>query len=133
MMGKSKKKSADDNNNGDAPAKKRGQPTDFKGLRLQFLTENIPAYITASKKKGTKENKEEGLPSFWPNLFAEYWKHFPWDLPFEVDPDPDASPPPPETAEEACEPLKLLPEEIERKREEEERKSKIQTDMKGIR
>lgn len=122
------KRDGDDGSEDEAPRKKRGQPTDFKGQRLDFLTEKIPDYLAAAQIKG-KESNKSGLPVFWAKLFAEYWDKFPWDLPFDKDPDPNAPPiPPPETAEEAFASLglNLTPEESERK-------SQIQKDMKGVR
>jgi hypothetical protein len=101
-MGKKTKKSIaaredDSDNDSDHThePKKRGQPSNFTGQRLAFLTENIPAYIAASKKKSGKEAKTEGLAPFWAQLFTVYWTCFPWDLLFDQDPDPDAVPPPP--------------------------------------
>ncbi|KAJ7802747.1 hypothetical protein B0H14DRAFT_2614043 [Mycena olivaceomarginata] len=109
-MGKKsgKAKRTDDSSDDDTPQKKRGQPSDFKEPRLDFLTSKIPVYIEASKKKYGKEAKTEGLAPFWTNLFKEYWKLFPWDLPLDQDPVPNAPPPPPpdlepQTAEEALE------------------------------
>ncbi|KAJ7807693.1 hypothetical protein B0H14DRAFT_2609484 [Mycena olivaceomarginata] len=116
-----------DSDNDDAQPKKRGQVSDFTGQHLAFLTENIPAYIAASKKKSGKEAKTEGLAPFWADLFAVYWTRFPWNLPFDQDPDPNAvPPPPPETAEEllAAQGRELTPEE-------EEAKANIQEHMKG--
>ncbi|KAJ7814808.1 hypothetical protein B0H14DRAFT_2603855 [Mycena olivaceomarginata] len=102
---------SDNDSNHTQEPKKRGQPSNFTGQRLAFLTENIPAYIAASKKKSGKEAKTEGLAPFWAQLFAVYWTRFPWDLPFDQDPDPDAK-------------RELTPEE-------EAAKAKIQKDMKG--
>ncbi|KAF8177189.1 hypothetical protein K438DRAFT_1770283 [Mycena galopus ATCC 62051] len=76
-------KRAEEPNSDDAPSKKRGQPSDFKGARLKFLTERIPDYVAASKKKGTSAAKTEGLVAFWPKLFEEYWTRFPWRLPLK--------------------------------------------------
>jgi hypothetical protein len=106
----------------DVPRKKRGQPTDFKGEHLEFLTGQIPDYIAAAKIKG-KEAKTSGLPRFWAELFNKYWLHFPWDLPFDQDPDPNVA-----GEDEADTSLvpKLTPEQ-------EEEKSKIQTHIKGVR
>jgi hypothetical protein len=113
----------------DVPPKKRGQPTDFKGQRLDFLTSRIPDYVEAVKKKGTSEGKTKGLSTFWASFFDDYWKRFPWELPFDVDPDPNAPPlPPPQTAEEAFASLGMNLTE-----EESARKTKIQTDTKAVR
>jgi hypothetical protein len=136
-MGKKsgKAKRTDDSSDDDAPQKKRGQPSDFKGARLEFLTSQIPQYIEASKKKSGKEAKTEGLAPFWTNLFKEYWKLFPWDLPLDQDPVPTALPleldhvpngPPapdlePQTAEEAVEALKRA-----------EQKSQVQKKIKEV-
>ncbi|KAJ7837787.1 hypothetical protein B0H14DRAFT_3459926 [Mycena olivaceomarginata] len=66
--------------------KKRGQASDFQGSR---------------EKKGL-EAKTDGLRVFWSNLFDEYFKVYPWDLPLDQEPDPNAIPVPlPDTAEEA--------------------------------
>ncbi|KAF8157580.1 hypothetical protein K438DRAFT_1777216 [Mycena galopus ATCC 62051] len=54
-----------------------GAPSDFKGQHLTFLTEKIPDYIAAAKRRGTKEAKTEGLVVFWAMLFADYWSRFP--------------------------------------------------------
>ncbi|KAJ7814387.1 hypothetical protein B0H14DRAFT_2604147 [Mycena olivaceomarginata] len=44
----------------------------------------------------------KGLSTFQASFFDDYWKCFLWDLPFDVDPNPNAPPlPPPQTAEEA--------------------------------
>ncbi|KAF8171720.1 hypothetical protein K438DRAFT_2057811 [Mycena galopus ATCC 62051] len=69
-----KKKNDDD---GDDTRKKCGQPSDFKGQHFSFLTEKIPGYIAAAKRRGTMEAKMEGL-----------------------EPDPTASPPVIVTAED---------------------------------
>ncbi|KAJ7840330.1 hypothetical protein B0H14DRAFT_2587555 [Mycena olivaceomarginata] len=72
--------------------KKRGQASDFQGSREVFLS---------SKKKGL-EAKTDGLRVFWSNLFDEYFKVYPWDLPLDQEPDPNAIPVRlPDTAEEA--------------------------------
>ncbi|KAJ7872516.1 hypothetical protein B0H14DRAFT_3438894 [Mycena olivaceomarginata] len=93
-----------------------------------FLDRNIPTYITASKKKSGKEAKTEGLAPFWAQLFVVYWTRFPWDLPFDQDPDPDTvPPPPPKTVEEEV----LTAQKRELTPEEEVAKAKIQKDMKG--
>jgi hypothetical protein len=82
--------------------KKRGSPSDFAGQHLAFLTSKIPKYVAASKKKGTKLVKTEGLRVFWPKVFQAYWDKFPWDLPLMEEPDaatlpaPDANTAPPE-------------------------------------
>jgi hypothetical protein len=100
---KKRDEDSDANSDDDAPQKKRGQPSDFAGQRLAFLTSKIPEYVAASKKKGTKFAKTEGLRAFWPKVFDEYWARFPWDLPLTVEPDeatlptPDANAAPPET------------------------------------
>jgi hypothetical protein len=127
-MAKAKSRKPYDDATEDAPRKKHGQPSNFTGARLAFLTEHIPEYLAASKKKG-KDAKTEGLAAFWPGFFANYWTCFPWDLPFNQDPHPDAPPPAPlDTAEDvfAALGLNLTPEE-------EEQKSKIQTETKGVR
>ncbi|KAF8134148.1 hypothetical protein K438DRAFT_1997808 [Mycena galopus ATCC 62051] len=94
---------------------------------LEFLTQKIPEYIAVSKIKKGRESKTDGLQAFWTAFFEEYWKKFPWDLPFDEEPDPDAvPPPPPQTADEAFTLLGLNLTE-----EEATRKAKIQKDMKG--
>ncbi|KAJ7312230.1 hypothetical protein DFH08DRAFT_822266 [Mycena albidolilacea] len=127
---KVKAKHNDNLSDDNAPQKKCGQPSIFKGARFDFLTSKIPEYIDTSKKKSGKEAKTEGLAPFWADLFEEYWEHFPWDLPLDQDPIPDAVPLPdldPQTAEEAVEALgaPLSPEESERK-------SKVQNEIKGV-
>ncbi|KAF8214544.1 hypothetical protein K438DRAFT_1749648 [Mycena galopus ATCC 62051] len=110
----------------DAQPKKRGQESAFKGAQLAYMTENVEAYIEAGKHKG-REAKTDSLGSFWATFFDEYWKRFPWDLPLDKDPDPNAPPLlPPETAEEAYAALglNLSPEEAARK-------SKIQSETKS--
>jgi hypothetical protein len=87
------------------------------------LTSKIPKYINTSKKKAGKEAKMDGLASFWAKLFKEYWRCFPWDLPLDQDPDPNAAPPP-EEAVGAPRPT-LSPEESEWK-------SKVQKEIKGM-
>jgi hypothetical protein len=112
----------------DAPPKKRGQPSNFAGTRLEFLKSKLPEYIAASKLKGTPQARTEGLTVFWPKLFQKYCEKYPWDLPLNQEPDPNAlPPPPPQTAEEVFTSLglNLSPEE-------EERKGKIQKEMKGV-
>ncbi|KAJ7206094.1 hypothetical protein GGX14DRAFT_568555 [Mycena pura] len=97
---KKRDEDSDANSDDDTPQKKRGQPSDFAGQRLAFLTSKIAEYVVASKKKGTKLAKTEGLRAFWPKLFDEYWARFPWDLPLTVEPDGatlDANAAPPET------------------------------------
>lgn len=129
MGRKAAKPKRTDDSDDDAPKRKRGQASNFKGARFEFLTSKIPEYIAASQKKSGKEAKTEGLAAFWPQLFAEYWALFPWNLPLDQDPNPSAAPAPePQTveeAEEALNPTILSPEESERK-------SKIQKDIKGV-
>ncbi|KAJ7788951.1 hypothetical protein B0H14DRAFT_3503581 [Mycena olivaceomarginata] len=99
-----KKRDKDSNAKSDDNAlqKKHGQPSDFAGQRLAFLTSKNSEYVAASKK-GTKSAKMEGLHAFWPKVFDEYWARFPWDLPLTVEPDevtlptPDANAAPLET------------------------------------
>ncbi|KAJ6631626.1 hypothetical protein B0H10DRAFT_2207248 [Mycena sp. CBHHK59/15] len=50
-----------------APRKKRGNPSDFKGKRMEFMTSQLDAYITASKAKKKKTSE------FWRTFFARYW------------------------------------------------------------
>ncbi|KAJ7355974.1 hypothetical protein DFH08DRAFT_803898 [Mycena albidolilacea] len=105
-MAKNKKRvdKGDTNSDNDAQPqqKKRGSSSDFAGQRLVFLTSKIPEYVGASKKKGTKLAKTEGLRVFWPKVFQAYWDKFPWDLPLTEEPDaatlpaPDANTAPPE-------------------------------------
>ncbi|KAF8142329.1 hypothetical protein K438DRAFT_1995094 [Mycena galopus ATCC 62051] len=91
----------------DMQPKKRGQASDFKGEHLKFLTTNIPMYIAASKKKGSTTSKTEGLTAFWPE-------------------DP---PPAPETPEPPADnPFDML--DLNLSKEEEDRKSEIQTKTK---
>ncbi|KAJ7833719.1 hypothetical protein B0H14DRAFT_3462539 [Mycena olivaceomarginata] len=100
--------------------KNAGSLATSKGPRLDFLTSKIPEYIEASKKKYGKEAKTEGLAPFWTNLFKEYWKLFPWDLPLDQDPVPNAPPPPPD----------LEPQTAEEALEQAERKSQVQKKIK---
>jgi hypothetical protein len=62
------------------PRKKTGKPTDFTGMRLKFLEEQLTVYTNASKKSKTRE--------IWTKMFLQYWSTFPWRLPFKQDPDP---------------------------------------------
>ncbi|KAF8170032.1 hypothetical protein K438DRAFT_1982930 [Mycena galopus ATCC 62051] len=121
---KSKTKSADATQ--EAPRKKRGQESHFKGARLEFMTENIPGYIAAAKKRGTKESKTEGLTVFWAQFFETYWKKFPWKPSLEEELDPNApEAPPPQTADEAFAALGL-----NLSKEEADAKSKVQIETK---
>ncbi|KAJ6499894.1 hypothetical protein DFH09DRAFT_1336300 [Mycena vulgaris] len=115
-----------------APRKKRGNPSDFKGKRLKFMTSQLDTYMTASKAKKKKTAK------FWRDFFAKYWRLFPWRLGLDEDPpNPpgvvpegcawwDVAEESPEDAEAAFKALdlNLSPEDVERK-------SKIQTDTKA--
>ncbi|KAJ7179968.1 hypothetical protein C8R43DRAFT_1117312 [Mycena crocata] len=100
------------------PPRKRGCPSDFKGARLTFMLPRLAGYIKASRggKKSTKQ--------FWRDFFFDYWREFPWRLPFDEDPVPGTVNNP-ETAEEAFKALDLDLSEAEAAR-----KSKIQTDTK---
>ncbi|KAF7337192.1 hypothetical protein MSAN_02271400 [Mycena sanguinolenta] len=75
-----------------------------------------PGYTDASKKNDTR--------NFWPGLFYDYWRLFPWRMPLTEDPPPGCEPPP-EDAEAAFKALDcdLTPEE-------EALKTKIQTETK---
>ncbi|KAF8166733.1 hypothetical protein K438DRAFT_1774900 [Mycena galopus ATCC 62051] len=106
--------------------KKRGQESDFKGQHLKFLTEKIPDYIAASKPRGKKEAKTEGLPVFWAGFFAEYWTRFPWDLPLDKEPNPNVNPPVLVTADDLFTALGL-----NLSKEEQDRKSQIQKETKA--
>ncbi|KAF8212567.1 hypothetical protein K438DRAFT_1751012 [Mycena galopus ATCC 62051] len=123
-----KKKTKTGNATKGAPRKKRGQESHFKGARLQFMTEQVPAYIAASKKKGTKEFKTEGLTAFWSEFFDEYWKKFPWRLSLKEELDPNTLvAPPPQTAADAFEALGL-----NLSKEESDMKSEIQSDEAAV-
>lgn len=116
LMAKAKTKNPNDNMTEDTPCKKRGQPSDFMGAQLEFLTDHVADYLAASRIKG-KDAKTDGLVAFWPRLFAKYWRCFPWNLPFDQDPDPDtlADTLDADDTEDAFEPLEenLTPEERE--------------------
>jgi hypothetical protein len=108
--------------------KKRGSASDFQGSRHEFLTSKILEYIAAGKKKG-KEAKTEGLGVFWAELFNEYFRLYPWDLPLDQEPEPNAVPvPPPQTAEEVFDQMGFNDSP-----EESERKGKTKKDLKAVR
>ncbi|KAF8184375.1 hypothetical protein K438DRAFT_1766448 [Mycena galopus ATCC 62051] len=129
--GKEKEQAQGDDKNEDNEKKlkkKRGQASDFKGARLEFLTSKIPEYLAAGKRRG-KEVKTDGFPVFWPQLFAEYWRRFPWDLPLDKEPDPgtgEGEEPAPNTPDDVFEALGLNMTE-----EEQEKRGKIQTELKA--
>jgi hypothetical protein len=120
----------DDSDSDEPQRKKRGQASDFTGQRLAFLTENIPDYIAASKKKLGPEAKTEGLATFWPKFFNTYWTRFPWDLPFDQDP---SAPAPSQTAVDvpADDAPAVLGQNLTS--EQMEAKTRIQKDMKAVR
>ncbi|KAJ7026241.1 hypothetical protein C8F04DRAFT_1190785 [Mycena alexandri] len=92
-MPKSKKNPSD-------PPKKRGSPSDFKGKRLEFMLERLPAYIQASKNNKIKaQKKDHRTQTFFITFFSEYWRRFPWTLPF--DDEPADGPPEPEDPADA--------------------------------
>ncbi|KAJ7732734.1 hypothetical protein DFH07DRAFT_780844 [Mycena maculata] len=106
----------------DAPAKKRGSPSDFQCQRLVFLTERIDDYITASKKGRGKNSSD--LSNFWRDLFFDYWRRFPWRLPLSEEPpaEPEA---PPANAEEAFRAL-----DLDLTSDEQDEKAKVQRETK---
>ncbi|KAJ7734859.1 hypothetical protein B0H16DRAFT_1731617 [Mycena metata] len=101
----------------DAP-KKRGSPSDFQGAQMEFLRSNLDAYAEHSKKKTL-------IRDFWPSLFHDYWRLFPWRLPLTEDP-PAGCPPEPNASEAAFKALDLNLTEAQQAE-----KSKIQTEIKG--
>ncbi|KAJ6489835.1 hypothetical protein C8R45DRAFT_1096821 [Mycena sanguinolenta] len=119
---KSKPKPKLDDNNDDAQLDdaphKRGQPSDFKGARHEFLMYHLPGYTDASKRNDTR--------NFWPALFHEYWRLYPWRLPLNEEP-PLSCEAPPEDAEAA---FKVL--DCDLSPEDQALKSKIQTDTKNV-
>ncbi|KAJ7029944.1 hypothetical protein C8F04DRAFT_1264286 [Mycena alexandri] len=130
-MGKHGKKAAD----ATKPKKKRGNVTDFKGARLEYLQDALPVYIQAAKenKKKGKKGKEEGTRAFWTIFFHGYWRTFPWRLPFDEDPPPaqpwipgDPNNPTMASCEEAFRAL-----DLDLTEEEETRKAAIMKDING--
>jgi hypothetical protein len=109
------------------PPKKRGQPSDFKGARLEFLTEHIPEYIDYSTNKRDKDGKKIGTREFYDTFFPRYWRKFPWRLGLEEEPS-DEPEQPPQNAEEAFKAL-----DLELTPEEEAKKSKVQIETKKVR
>jgi hypothetical protein len=88
----------------------------------------VPDYIAAGKKKEL-EAKTDGLRVFWSNLFDEYFKVYPWDLPLDQEPDPNAIPVPlPDTAEEALDQMGFNDSP-----EDKERQGKAKKDLKAVR
>jgi hypothetical protein len=115
---------------GDLP-KKRRSPSDFKGARLQFMTDRLPAYVAACKQNKNKskkgKDKDAGMCAFFVEFFHDYWREFPWRLP--LDEEPSGVPEnPPEDAEATFKAL-----DLDLTPEEEEKKSKILTDTKLVR
>ncbi|KAJ6458761.1 hypothetical protein C8R45DRAFT_942597 [Mycena sanguinolenta] len=84
---KRSKKTPDD----DVPRKKRGNPGDFKGQRLEFLTSLVPEYLEYAKR-GKGKNKSGAGPAdvraFWPAFFHDYWEKFDWRLSLDEEPLP---------------------------------------------
>jgi hypothetical protein len=118
------------NKNPNDPPKKRGQPSDFKGSRLQFLTENVPKYIEASKKlngTGKTGKKKNGTCEFYDKFFFEYWRKFPWRIPIEQEPPPEPEEPP-KDAEDAFKAL-----DLDLTEEEAAKKSRVQRETKEVR
>ena len=58
---------------------RRGPPGNFHGERLQFLQSQLPVY-NAAAVTGSFTN-------FWSSFYAEWYKKFPWWLPYDADPD----------------------------------------------
>ncbi|KAJ6524060.1 hypothetical protein DFH09DRAFT_1329587 [Mycena vulgaris] len=122
LKGKNKAESAED-----ALKKKRGSPSDFKGVWMLFLTAHLPAYKEHSKKNTTPEFWRDFFPKFWRDFIPKYWRKFPWRLPLTEELPADKEPEPiPGTAEDAFKALDLHLSE-----EEDERKTKIQSDTKA--
>ncbi|KAJ7029733.1 hypothetical protein C8F04DRAFT_1264631 [Mycena alexandri] len=59
-------------------SKRRLPPGRFCGEREKFLMRQLSKFYQAVDY-GTVHN-------YWPRLFREYWKQFPWRLPFDRDP-----------------------------------------------
>ncbi|KAJ7770672.1 hypothetical protein B0H16DRAFT_1452097 [Mycena metata] len=100
----------------DAP-KKRGNPSDFKGARLEFLLAHLDVYAEHSKKKT--------LADFLPSLFHDYWCLYHWTLLLNEDPPPGCSLAP----EEAETAFKVRNTDLSE--DEMGRKPKVQNDLKG--
>ncbi|KAJ7022891.1 hypothetical protein C8F04DRAFT_1272085 [Mycena alexandri] len=64
-----------------APKKKPGNKGDFRGMREDFLTCQLPEYFKKSKQGKVRE--------FWGPLLQTYWQLFPWRLELDQDPDPE--------------------------------------------
>ncbi|KAJ7204808.1 hypothetical protein GGX14DRAFT_398144 [Mycena pura] len=124
---KNTKRAEDLESDADEGPLKRGQPSDFKGQRLKFLQDNIPAYIEASKyNKSPESKKSKGTRAWFPIFFAQYWEKFPWRLPFDEDPPPAGPPAMLDTAEDGFTAL-----DVNLTPEEEERKAATQKEIKG--
>ncbi|KAJ7752154.1 hypothetical protein B0H16DRAFT_1839373 [Mycena metata] len=66
---------------GNGKKKKTGNPSDFQGLRGEFLREFYPTYANASLRGKTHH--------IWTDFFIKYWVKFPWRLHLKQDPDPE--------------------------------------------
>jgi hypothetical protein len=98
------------------------------GLVWHSCSPNSQVTWPRRNSRALQRPRRTGLEFSGGKLFHAYWEKFPWDLPLDQEPDPNAlPPPPPQTAEEAFTSLglNLSPEETERK-------GKIQKDTKAV-
>lgn len=59
---------------------RQGPPGYYKGTRLQYLEDHLPAY--RALKKGSRQN-------FWHNLYSGWWQRYPWKLGDQEEPPTD--------------------------------------------
>ena len=73
--------------------KKPGRKCQIVGERAKFVDERFDEFLEVYRGDRGDQN------SYWDKFFKEYWAAFPWNLPFDADPNPDLYPPPQETDE----------------------------------
>ena len=81
--------------------KKPGRKCQVVGERAKFVDERFDEFLEVYRGDRGDQN------SYWDKFFREYWAIFHWNLPFDVDPNPELYPPPQEEDE--------TPEIVERK------------------
>ncbi|KAJ7738199.1 hypothetical protein B0H16DRAFT_1761907 [Mycena metata] len=75
--------------NPETEAKTPGQTNNFARGTFE-IPANSPASIRrgVQKKEIKSERRKNGTTVFWPVLFHDYWREFPWKLPIGEDPEP---------------------------------------------
>ncbi|KAL1939361.1 hypothetical protein VTO73DRAFT_9917, partial [Trametes versicolor] len=60
---------------------KSGNPGLFHGSRAIFLQSHLPTFVLLKNANRKAQN------DFWNQIFADYWRNWPWHLPLDQEPE----------------------------------------------